>query len=179
MRLYPESRVYVLDNKMSGDYDKFPGIIQTDGEAPPKPDSNQRVQVWQPILEVPEEMEKWLWNVRKDPPAILDIDELAYLVYGRSKNDMSMEYSRLQKLGRALPVLVISQTQELTQIPRNAVGQATHVVRFRLQMPYEQQLTNNLLRNKVTEPEHEYGFYYGPNGGNPLYFADYTSFFRG
>jgi hypothetical protein len=174
MRLYPTSRLYVLDNNMRGDYDGFPGVIQTDGECPPRPDGNQQVQVWQPVIEYPEEIEEWLFRIRKDPPAILDIDELVALVY--SKNHMSLEYSRLQKLGRALPILVISQTQELTEIPRNAIGQATHVVRFRLQMPYEQQLMNAILRTKVAEPEDKYGFYYGPNDGNPLYFPTVDKF---
>lgn len=176
MSIYPppNTHYYILDSKIEGSFDNFPGIVQTDGGLPPAIDQKLGIQVWQPILEVEDEIEEWLFRVRKDPPAILLIDELVTLVY--SKTRMSMEYSRLQKLGRTLPVSVISCTQELTQIPRNAIGQATHIARFRLQMPYEQQLMNMLLQEKVNEPVDKYGFFYGPNDGNPLYFPTVDDF---
>lgn len=158
VRLYPTSRVYILDSKYLGDFDEYPGRIQSD-QAPRKPGSNERYQVWQPVLEVPDEIEKWLYQIRHDPPAILFVDELLSLCY--KKTLTSPEYSRIQKLGRALPVGCITCTQELVQIPRNALGQATHIARFRLKLPYERRLMNSVMGDDLSEPADEHGFYYG------------------
>lgn len=168
-------RVYVLDIKMR-DFGDWPGIVRTDGKAPPEPEENQRVQVWQPISEIPEEIEKWLWHVWHDAPAILKIDELSALNYG-SKNT-SEEYNKILKLGRALPITTIAHTQELVEIPRNLIGQSDHIVRFRLKHPYERRMMRNLMEMEVEEPPDPYGFHYlNTNGGEPVYFKDYKEFF--
>lgn len=174
VRLYPTSRIYVFDSKFQGDFDDLPGRRQQDN-APSKPGRNERYQVWQPVIEVPEQIERWLFQVRKDAPAILLIDELLSLCYTRTTS--SEEYKRIQKLGRALPIGCITCTQELAEIPRNAVGQATHIARFRLTLPYEQRFMNTLLRSKVEEPPDNYGFYYSNAvRGQPLYFPSAQRF---
>lgn len=176
-KLYPTSRMYILDSKMQGDFDEYPGIVRSeDGKAPPKPRSNQRYQVWQPVIEQPDQIEQWLYQVRHDPPALLLIDELLTLVYKRGS--YSLEYSRIQKLGRALPLGVLTLTQELAQIPRNAIAQATHIARFQLVLPYEVQVANMLLKAKVAEPVDEHGFYYQRMSGRsaPNYFASVQEF---
>lgn len=148
----------------------------TEGEAPSKP--RGQYQVWQPIIEIPEEMEKWLYRVRKDPPAMLVIDELLSMIY--KPNQASLEYSRILKMGRALPVGVVTLTQELAGIPRNAMAQRTHVVRFYMgNMPYEVNLMNKFMKSPVEEPADTYGFYYQHAASRtpPQYFADYRNFF--
>src|SRR6266852_5534378 len=151
--LYPTSKIYILDIKLR-DFNDFPGIIQSD-HAPSK--SSDRVQVWQPVIEYPDEIEKWLYNVLHDPPAILFIDELLALCYGRKTT--SEQYRRIQKLGRALPIATITATQELVEIPRNAIGQADHIARFRLRHPYEQRLMNTIMGSDLDEPVDKYGFF--------------------
>jgi hypothetical protein len=158
VRLYPTSRVYILDSKFLGDFDDYPGRMMSD-TAPRKPASDERYQVWQPVLEIPDEIERWLWQIRKDAPAILFVDELLTLCYKRTLT--SPEYARLQKLGRALPVGCITCTQELVQIPRQAIGQATHIARFRLKQPYERRVMNSIMGDELEEPPDEHGFYYG------------------
>jgi hypothetical protein len=162
---------------MVGDFDGYPGVIQSE-VCPPKPQRNKRIQVWQPVLDDPEEIEEWLFMVRHDPPALLFIDELLSLVYKR--RTYSTEYSRIMKLGRALPIGAITLTQELVDIPRNALGQANHVVRYRLSVPYEQQLMNKALKGVYQEPAHEYGFYYGRvDSKNPAeYYSNASRFFH-
>ena len=148
----------------------------TEGGIPPR--AREQYQVWQPIVEIPEEIEKWLYRIRKDPPALLVVDELLSLIY--KPNQASEEYSRLTKLGRALPVGVITLTQELAGIPRTAMGQRTHVVRFYLgEMPYEVNLMNKFLKGHVEEPADTYGFYYQHVTARtpPHYFNDYRTFF--
>ena len=165
--------MYVLDVKRR-DFEEFPGIVQTDYETPP-PASGQ-FQVWQPMIEDPESIERWLFQIRKDPPAILDIDELLALCYGA--RDTSKEFKNIQKLGRDLPIATIAGTQELVEIPRNAVGQADHYVRFRLKHPYERRFLNNIM-GESEEPIDKYGFYYAhaDDQGEPRYFNDYKTFF--
>src|SRR5260221_5339342 len=116
-RLFPGMRHFVLDNKFMGDFDSWPGRVQSD-KAPGRPGSNQRYQVWQPIKLIPEEIEKWLWMVRHSAPAVLEVDELVHLCYGR--NVYSDEYNVIQKTGRAGPIGSITLTQELSRIPPNA-----------------------------------------------------------
>src|SRR5882672_9363467 len=69
-KLFPDARHYILDSKHDGDFDSFPGVVVSD-RAPNRPNGNARYQVWQPIKILPDEIEKWLWNIRHDPPAVL------------------------------------------------------------------------------------------------------------
>lgn len=174
--LYPQARHYVLDTKIDGgDFDKWPGQIMSD-TCPGKPKSNDRYQVWRVVKVIPEEVEKWLWMIRHDPPAILEIDELYSLVYKR--NVYSDEYNILQKVGRGLPVGSITLTQELSKIPPNAFKQATHRLGFYIDGRYDQLIRNDMLKFKVEQPHDKYGLYYQHiNGrGEPDYFKDIQTF---
>lgn len=157
------------------DFQNWPGIVQSE-RAPGMPDKNQRVQVWQPVIDDPDQIERWLYMVRNDPPAILQIDELLALCYG--KRDTSDEFTRITKLGRALPITTIAQTQELVNVPRGALSQPDHIARFRLKHPYERRFMNVLLGEEVTEPVDEHGFYYANSDvdGNIMYFKDAQTF---
>jgi hypothetical protein len=172
--LYPNSRIYVLDIKMR-DFQDWPNVIQSE-RSPLKPDSNTRVQVWQPVIDDPDQIEKWLYMVRSDPPAILQIDELLALSYG--KRDQSPEFTRITKLGRALPITTIAQTQELVEIPRGAISQPDHIARFRLKHPYEKRFMNTLFGTDVSEPMDEHGFWYAhaDTDGEARYFKHAQDF---
>lgn len=174
LQLYPSSRLYVLDIKLR-DFNHYPGIYQGDS-LPPKLKNNERVQVWQPVVLDPEIVEKWLYRIRHDPPAILQIDELLALCYG--KRDTSDEFTRITKLGRALPICTVAQTQELVDIPRGALSQPDHIARFRLKHPYEQRLLNGIMGQDLDEPLDPWGFYYShaEKDGNPIYFSSAQKF---
>lgn len=174
LRLYPTSRLYVLDIKLR-DFNNYPGIFQGN-ELPPKLGRNDRVQVWQPLSIDPETVERWLFRVRHDPPAILQIDELLALCYGR--RDTSAEFTSITKLGRALPISTISQTQELVDIPRGALSQPDHIVRFRLKHPYEIRLMDGMMGKQLTEPNDKYGFYYSyaEKDADPIYYDSAQTF---
>ena len=174
LKLYPRSRLYVMDIKLR-DFNSYPGIYQGN-ELPPKLKNNERVQVWQPLVIDPDTVERWLYRIRHDPPAILQIDELLALTYGR--RDTSPEFTTITKLGRALPICTIAQTQELVEIPRGALSQADHIARFRLKYPYEQRLLNNMMGQDLTEPADPWGFYYSyaEKDGTPVYYSDAQSF---
>lgn len=178
MGLYPDAHLYVLDIKRR-DFIGWPNVLSQD-EAPPPLKEGQRVQVWQPIVEQEEEIEKWLRQIENDAPALLYVDEMAALMYGARRS--SQNFKRLQKLGRGLPVGIVSLTQELAEMPRQLVGQATHVVRFRLLNAYEQRLGDRLVRKgDPGEPRAKHGFFYAceETGAPGAYYADKSEFFGG
>ena len=176
-RLFPSMRHYVLDSKFDGDFDDWPGRVQSD-KAPGRPGANERYQVWQPIKLIPDEIEKWLWQVRKDAPAVLEIDELVHLVYSRGL--YSDEYNIILKTGRSLPVGVITLTQEMGRIPANAFKQSNHRLGFYIDKAsrYDRQIRDALLKAQVDDPAHPYGVYYQhQNGrGEPEYFPSIQRF---
>jgi hypothetical protein len=177
-KLFPTARHYIFDSKMDGDFDSYGGIVVSN-TAPPRPDKNEKYQVWQAIKLIPEEIERWLWQIRHDAPALLLIDELYSLVYG--KNIYSDEYNIILKTGRSLPVGTVTCTQELAKIPQNAYKQSVHRLGFYLEGRYDTLIRNDLLKGKVENPLHPYGFYYQHQNrrGEPEYFQDIQTFLRG
>ncbi len=175
--LFPTARHYILDSKHDGDFDGFPGVVQSD-KAPARPHGNSRYQVWQPIKIYPDSVEEWLWNVRHDAPAILEIDELVHLVYKRG--DYSDEYNIIQKTGRSLGIGSITLTQELSKIPANAYKQANHRLGFYLEGRYDKLIRNDMLKveGKLEQPPDEHGVYYQHiNGrGTPRYYSRIQEF---
>lgn len=177
LELYTQHRLYVFDGKMR-DFNDYPGIYQGDN-VPPKLTGNERVQVWQPTIINPEKVEEWLFRVRQDPPAILQIDELLFLCYGPNGSD---ELTRITKLGRALPIITLAQTQELVKIPRGVLTQPDHVIRMRLKSRYERRLMDTFLNvaedEHLHEPDDRYGLWYGHAevDGPPQYFKDIQTF---
>ena len=174
-RLFPTSRHYIFDSKFDGDFDDYQGLVRGDS-APRGPRGNQKYQVWQPIKLIPEQIERWLWQVRHDAPAILLIDELYSLVF--KKGSYSDEFNIIQKTGRSLPVASIVCSQELSKIPPNAYKQAVHRLGFYLDGRYDRLIRNDLLKFKVEDPQDPYGFYYQHQNqrGEPQYFKTVQSF---
>jgi len=176
-RLFPDARHYILDSKHDGDFDSFPGVVSSD-RAPARPNGNSRYQVWQPIKIVSDEVEKWLWQVRHDPPAVLEIDELVHLVFKRG--EYSDEYNIIQKTGRSLGIGSITLTQELSKIPSNAYKQAVHRLGFYLEGRYDKLIRNDMLKveGKIEQPPDEHGVYYQHiNGrGDPRYYSTIQKF---
>jgi hypothetical protein len=160
---------------LDGDFDRFPGRVLSD-VCPPPPPRNARYQTWQVVKIIPEEIEKWLFQIRQDAPAIVGIDELYTLVYAR--NVYSDQYNILQKVGRSLPVGSITLTQELSKIPPNAYKQANHRLGFYLEGRYDKLIRNDLLKFKVEEPQDEWGFYYQHINarGQPAYYKTIQAF---
>lgn len=178
--LYPKMRHYVLDTKMDGDFDDWPGGY-TGEVCPPAPGNNQRYQTWHCLDVVPEEMEKWLWNIRKDAKnggAVLEIDELHMLVY--KPNQYSKEFNTILKTGRSIPLGTIALSQEMSKIPGNAYKQASHRLGFYIDdaARYDKQIWQSLLKAKVDDPRDEYGVYYQHEKGRgaPRYFPDIQTF---
>jgi hypothetical protein len=165
-----------LDSKHDGDFDGFPGVVLSD-RAPARPGGNSRYQVWQPIKIMPDEMEKWLWQIRHDAPAILEVDELLHLVYKRGT--YSDEYNVIQQTGRSLGVGSITLTQKLSKVPPQAYEQAVHRLGFYLEGRYNKLIRDDMLKTeKLEQPADEHGVYYQHiNGrGTPRYYSTIQKF---
>lgn len=155
-------RHFVFDSKFDGDFDTWPGRVQQD-KAPGRPGRNQRYQVWQPVKLDPEQIERWLWMIFQSAPAVLEIDELVHLCYGR--NTYSDEYNKILKLGRSKGVGVITLTQEFSRIPPNAYKQSNHRLGFYIDGEYDKRIRGELLKVKVEDPPDKFGFYYQHRDG--------------
>lgn len=162
---------------MDGDFDDWPGRVVSD-LCPASPGRNQRYQVWQCVNIIPEEIEKWLWGIRRDAPALVEIDELHALVY--KPGLYSQELNTILKTGRSGPVGTIALTQELSKIPANAYKQASHRLGFYIDQAarYDRQIWQALLKSKVSDPVDEYGLYYQheKGRGEPEYFKTIQQF---
>lgn len=179
-RLFPTARHFVLDSKMDGDFDDWPGRIISD-TCPSLPDPNQKYQVWQVVNILPDEIEKWFVQILHDAksgPALVEIDELHTLVY--KPNVYSPKFNQILKTGRGLGIGTIALTQELSKIPANAYKQATHRLGFYIDRAaiYDRQIWQALLKSKVADPPDEYGLYYQQEKwrGEPQYFPNIQSF---
>ena len=176
-KLFPTSRHYIFDSKYDGDFDEYPGRVQTD-TAPPRVRGGQSYQVWQPIHLIPDEIEKWLDNILHDPPAIVLVDELVHLRY--KGGFYSPKYEEIQKTGRSKKIITITCSQELSKIPANAYKQATHRLGFYIDKAaqYDRRVLDLLLKAKVQDPPDEFGFYYQSEKGrgDPLYFSSIQMF---
>lgn len=177
-RLFPNMRHYVLDSKHDGDFDNWPSRVSGD-TCPKRPGTNQRYQVWQPLKIIPEEVEQWLWGVRHDAPAVLEIDELVHLVY--KSGTYSDEYNIIQKTGRGLHIGSITLSQELVRVPANAYKQADHRLGFYIDRAaeYDTRIRDLLLKGKkLGDPKDRFGFWYQSalGRGEPDYFPKIQKF---
>jgi hypothetical protein len=179
-RLYPQARHYILDTKMDGDFDDWPGGYTGD-ICPPPPMSNQRYQVWHCLDVVPDEMEKWLYGIRKDAKnggGLLEVDELHMLVY--KAGTYSKEFNTILKTGRSTPLGTIALSQEMSKIPGNAYKQAIHRLGFYIDQAsrYDYQIWQALLKAKVADPPDDFGLYYQREKGRqgPQYYKTIQEF---
>lgn len=174
------SRLYIFNSKFGIDFEKWGHNFITDGSVPRPLKSNERIQIWSPIHVVPNSVDIWLSRILHEGDAILDIDELVHLLYKRKQ--ISQEYEKLAKTGRSKNIDLLSNTQNLVELPPIVISQSTHLVRFRLLNPYERRLSKMLLKieGKMIEPE-KYGFYYAnmTDMNEANYYSSYELFMKG
>lgn len=183
-REYPALRTYVLDSKAIGDFDDLRGVIRSE-EPPDALRTAGAIQVWQPPDDNRDHYNAWferILHARK--PALVVVDELSSIV-GERGDRTPIGFAKLQKQGRGLDISVISLTQEAHYIPRTILGQATHLIRFRLEDERDAaKVDRKLGRDRAdwgTNPDRQYGMFYRRIlPPTPVaYFRDWRDFFRG
>ena len=180
-KLWPNPPLYVLDSTNKGDFDNWPGIVEQD--KPPAPLRRPGdVQIWQPRGNDLGAYDAWftsIVDVRK--PAIVLVDELASI--SNRSGDAVQGYQLLQKQGRGHNICVISLSQEMAYIARQATNQASHFVRFGFQAgEYDAKKANRMVGRPpvAEEPPHEHGFWYArvnKRPVTPVYFDSFKTFF--
>jgi energy-coupling factor transporter ATP-binding protein EcfA2 len=157
---YQGARVYILDTKQMGDFDDLDGYRVGDLVPPDPLRTPGAVQVWQPPDDDLEAFNGWFRKILKHrEPAILLIDELATIL--DKSGGAPLYYNRLLKLGRAAGISVLNLSQEAAYVPRNMLGQTSHVVRFRLLDGYDVRKVDKLLLRPKEEQGKELPDQYG------------------
>jgi hypothetical protein len=184
---YSAVRTYILDSSNDKDFRSFPGIHIETEEAPDVLRTPGGVQIWRPSgIDDIAEYDKWLFRILKaEEPAIVLIDELSSLVKGNTSINFPRGYSLLSKQGGKNGVSLISCTQEAAYIPRQTLGQTTHIVRFRLLDEHDAKKVDKLLRRPESErgsdPRDKHGFFHRrtDTDGGPHYYKNHREFFGG
>lgn len=151
-RAYPAARTYFLDTKQSGDFDDVDALRVSDA-VPPDPLRTPGASIiWEPPDEELDAFDEWFKKIlHARDPAIVLVDELSTIL--NKAGGGTLYFNRLLKLGRSLGISVISLSQEAAYIPRNVLGQTTHVVRMRLLNDYD----GKKLDRAVGRPQEELG----------------------
>lgn len=182
-RAYPFARVYILDTKDYYDFDDYDTYRVRQDAAPPALAQPGAIQLWTPKKKDLAEIDSWLESIfEHKQPSIVVIDELSSVVSnGGQKYPDYLDI--LLKQGRAPGMSVIVLTQEAAYIPRNILGQATHLFRFRLNDDFDAQKIDKKLGIYKTETERKvpdkHGFWYRrlDDTDPPLYYNSSDYFF--
>jgi len=179
---YPAARTYILDTKQAGDFDSIDGYRITDQGAPDSLRTPGAVQIWQPPDDDLDEYDLWFKRILlARRPAIVKVDELSSII--NKRGEAPEYYKKLNKLGRAFGILLMSLSQEAAYIPRQTLGQTTHVVRFRLLDGYDVRKVDKLVGRSKEEQgldlPHAYGFIHRRiDRAEPgHYYTDHKEFF--
>jgi len=182
--LWPHVAIYVLDSKVSGDFDGWPGVKTGDDAPGVLSGADGGVQVWQPELGDLDEYDAWMRKILRHHdrtrPALVLVDELSSVAPNRERYPDGL--AMLLKQGRGKGISLVALTQNAVNIPRDVMAQTTHLVRFRLQNDADARRVDSLLwrAGRVREPEAAHGFHYkrlDTPADAPLIFTDARQLF--
>lgn len=162
-RLFPMASLHILDSKGDELFDGDPDIY-AGNTLPPLPELGGRV-IWRPDTNDLGLYDAWFEQLLRAPrhPMIVWIDELSSLGGEGNSSSFPHNYILLLKQGRSLQKHVMSLTQEAAYIPRQVLGQTTHLVRMRLIDEYDARKLDRIVHGKADtrhEPAGQYGLWY-------------------
>jgi hypothetical protein len=164
----------ILDSKGDAHFDNLPGLLTT--AAPPGPAAAGRLVVWRPDVDNLAAYDTWLGTLLKARTRrIVLLDELSSLCDKRGLPGANL--NRLLKQNRSLGITVLVGTQETHWIPRNVLGQAVHILRFRLLHPRDAAAIDSyyLGLDSRREPATPHGYLYCNVTSNPRRIYEYGS----
>lgn len=175
-RMFPQAGVDILDSKADSSFTHDPDLLV---QAPPPAVAlpGQRI-VWRPPMNDRDAYDAWCESLlRSEWPHIVLIDELASLGGTSGGASFPLNYHLLLKQGRDGEKCVVTCTQEAAYIPRNTIGQTTHVIRMHLVLDADQKRLDQMIHgdNERHAPEHSFGFWYKRMMGvsEPIQFRDW------
>jgi hypothetical protein len=164
---WPSVGVNVLDSKPEKALRHLDTRFEQDEPPPPAPPG--KMHVWAPSTNDPSAYDDWFAAILaqhgRDPddtPSITYIDELSS-IGANSPQSFPINFNRLMKQGRSNKKALIILSQEAAWIPRNVMGQASHLVRLMLLTEPDALRCDMLLHgsNKTRrEPASRYGFWH-------------------
>lgn len=155
---------YILDMKNQGDFDRYRHAIHYSGEKHPgllNEQSPEHTLIWHVTIDNLQEVDAWLKAIReRGKKANVLIDELGLIVPSNIKKTPP-NYALLAKLGRLPKITMLSGTQDLAGLPRQALGLATHVVMMQITNKHDKGVARDLMEQEkyLTFP-HEHGLWY-------------------
>jgi hypothetical protein len=164
--------VYILDSKCpipapeQSDFKEFfrkdIGVRHTGNKIPKPiaPMGKNFVQVWTPEEDILDDYNEFFRGIyQAGRPAIVVVDELSSV--SSTRGDTTRYHNILLKQGRGLGISSINLTQSPAYIGQSIIRQTMHLVRFRLNDPYDSKKLNGIMGRKVEEePVDPYGFWY-------------------
>lgn len=174
LRAYPGLRVHIFDPKDVGDYDalvRLPGIrvLHVRGARAPDLLREPGVLIWHPKRAAFDEYERFFQQIADDPaPSLTVVDETRRLIkrLGDGTSYPAPFATILQEGAGQLHSMIVL-LQEIAGTPRQIVGQATHLLRFRLENAYDERASDRRYararasgRITTREPAHWHGFYH-------------------
>jgi len=174
LRSYPGLRVHIFDPKDVGDYDalgKISGarVLHVRGGRAPDLLREPGVLIWHPRRAPFEEYERFFQQIADDSePNLSVVDETRRLIkrLGDGTSYPAPFATILQEGAGQLHSMIVL-LQEIAGTPRQIVGQATHLLRFRLENAYDERATDRRYararasgRISTREPAHWHGFYH-------------------
>lgn len=160
-RMFPQAGVNILDSKHDSSFTHDPDLLEQD--TPPAPALPGQRIVWRPPTDVLAAYDAWCGDLLHSSwPAIVNIDELANLGGTSGGASFVRNYHLLLKQGRDGEKCLLSCTQEAAYIPRNTLGQTTHIIRMHLNSDADEARLDRSIHhdNERHAPEHEFGFWY-------------------
>lgn len=160
-RLFPSAGRYILNSKPDDFFFGMPNRFITN-DLPPIAPPGYTV-VWEPPDNDIDIYDAWFERLLKNEgPVIVLVDELSN-VGGSTGMTYPLNFNRYMKQGRSLNKTLITLTQEAAYIPRNIMGQATHLVRMRLIDDNDQKRLDRSLHGAATprrNPPTRYGLWH-------------------
>lgn len=173
LETYSGLRVHILDPKDVGDYNSLarlgvPVYHMREGWAP-EPLAAPGILIWHPTNASPDAYNRWFKLLNDDPhPHLVVLDELKRLQRKTGDNlSFPAELGVLMREGAGKYHGAITLIQEVSGTAREIMSQATHVVRFRLENPYDERMADRRFararrarRIRGAEPQNWHGFWH-------------------
>lgn len=185
---WPIVGVNILDTKPEKALAQIGTRFETDSPPPPAPPGE--VYVWAPLDNNPQAFDDWFGAILHqherepdDTPSLTYVDELSS-IGGNSPQSFPTNFNRMMKQGRSNKKTLLLLSQEAAWIPRNVLGQATHLVRLRLVLESDALRCDAILHGRGStskdrkEPASRYGFWHRrlDSPGPASHFTDWRAF---
>lgn len=116
--------------------------------------------VWEPPDDIRSVYDEFFRRVLKYKKPLIEYTDELSSIGGNHSDTFPVNYIRLLKQARSQRKTVITGSQELAYIPRQVLGQSTHLVIFRVENEHDIQLARQKMKVKEFDWKDAHGFWY-------------------